>query len=213
MSNPEFTRQLAAGCQHLTKQDARLAPIISRTGPCLLAPHTDYYGSLVDAIISQQLSVKAGDTILARFKDLYDGKLPTPEQILATDIETMRNLGASYAKANYIQDLARHIIDGRLDLTHIASLPNDDIIKQLIAVKGIGEWSTHMFMIFSLGRLDILPVGDLGIRKAVQNVYKLKALPSPAEINAIAKANHWQPYATIASWYLWRSLEQPVSTS
>ena len=192
---------------HLTNADPVLASLISRYGDCYLEPHADYYRELVDSIISQQLSVKAGRTIFNRFLGLFDGRMPAPEEILALDIEQLRQAGCSYAKAAYIKDLAGHIVDGRLDLGHIATLPNEEVIKQLVAVKGIGEWSAHMFMIFSLGRTNILPTGDLGIRKAMMHLYGLKELPKPPEMLSISLQNGWEPYQSIASWYLWKSLD------
>jgi DNA-3-methyladenine glycosylase II len=155
---------------HLAKNDALLADVIKLYGPCTITPHTDYYRELLDSIVSQQLSVKAASTIFGRFLGLYGGATPTPEQILNTPHEDIRAVGCSNAKARYIRDLAQHIYDGRLDLNHIATLPNEAIITQLTAVKGIGEWSAHMFLIFSLGRLDVLPTGDLGIRKGMQKL-------------------------------------------
>lgn len=192
---------------HLAGSDPRLAKLISKYGDCTLEPHSDYYRELVDSIISQQLSVKAGQTIFNRFLDLFDGRMPTPEQILETDIESLRGVGCSYGKAAYIKDLAAHIEDGRLDLAHIATLPNDEVIKQLVGVKGIGEWSAHMFMIFSLGRTNILPTGDLGIRKAMMVLYGLKELPKPPEMLKLSQLYGWEPYQSVASWYLWKSLD------
>ncbi len=192
---------------HLKKADPKLEKLINKFGSSALQPHTEYYGQLVDAIIGQQLSEKAGATILKRLMGLFGDKLPSPEEILRTDDEKLRAIGSSYAKASYMKDLAQHIIDERLDLEHIATLPNDTVIEQLTAVKGIGEWTAHMFMIFSLGRLDILPTGDLGIRKAMQNLYGLKSLPLPKEMHKIARKYHWSPYESVASWYLWKSLD------
>lgn len=199
--------QLQTAQKHLCKADPLLKELIARYGDCSITPHTDYYHELVDAIISQQLSVKAGATIFSRFLGLFDGKMPTPEQIIAIDTEKIRGVGCSYSKAAYIKDLAQHITDGRLDLAHVTTLPNDTVIEQLTAVKGIGEWSAHMFMIFSLGRLDILPTGDLGVRKAMMRLYALPEMPKPIEMTAVAEANHWAPYQSIASWYLWKSLD------
>jgi DNA-3-methyladenine glycosylase II len=132
--------------------------------------------------------------------------MPTPEQILETEIESLRGVGCSYAKAAYIKDLALHIADGRLDLDHIATLPNDEVIWQLVAVKGIGEWSAHMFMIFSLGRTNILPTGDLGIRNSMGVIYGLSST-KPADLLQISLQNKWNPYQSVASWYLWKSLD------
>lgn len=184
-----------------------MAGLVARFGDCGLSPHTNYYGELVSAIIGQQLSEKAGATIYKRFLTLFQGNLPTPEQIIAIDTEAVRSIGCSYNKVSYMKDLAQHIIDGRLDLAHIATLPNDVVIEQLVAVKGIGEWSAHMFMMFSLGRLDILPTGDLGIRKAMMQRYDLAELPKPPLMHEIAVRNGWPPYQSVASWYLWQSLD------
>lgn len=195
----------------LSSSDAVLAALISRHGPCQLLPHTDYYRQLVRSIIGQQLSVKAAATIYQRFLDLFGGAMPTPKQILATNTESLRQIGCSYPKASYIKDLAQHVTDGRLDLDHIATLPNPTVIEQLVAVKGIGEWSAHMFMMFSLGRLDILPTGDLGIRKAMMILYELPDLPHPTAMHELALTHGWTPYQSVASWYLWRSLDNEPS--
>lgn len=193
--------------RHLASNDPIIGALIDLFGNCKLVPHTDYYGELVSAIIGQQLSEKAGATIYKRFLTLFDGKLPTPEQIIMTDTEAIRGIGCSYSKAGYMKDLAQHIIDGRLNLGHIATLPNDVVIEQLVSVKGIGEWSAHIFMMFCLGRLDILPTGDLGIRKGMVLNYGLSELPKPAEMHEIALKNRWAPYQSVASWYLWQSLD------
>jgi DNA-3-methyladenine glycosylase II len=116
-------------------------------------------------------------------------------------------VGVSYGKIGYMKDLATHILDGRLDLAHVATLPNNIIISQLTAVKGIGEWTAHMFMIFSLGRLDVLPTGDLGVRKAMVLQYHLSDLPSPIAMREIALSRHWSPYESVAAWYMWQSLD------
>jgi DNA-3-methyladenine glycosylase II len=202
-----FTQHLQAATNQLATNDKTLDIVISKYGICTITPHTNYYEELVGSIISQQLSVKAASTIWNRFLAMYNGKTPTPEQIINTDIEDIRKVGASYAKARYIQDLAFHILDGKLDLAHIATLPNDTVIEQLTAVKGIGEWSAHMFMIFSLGRLDILPWGDLGVRKSMQQLYNLPALPNKAEMLEVAEQNNWHPYESVAAWYLWKNLD------
>lgn len=204
---PSMNGQHGKAEAHLAAADAVLAGLISRHGSCTLSPHTDYYRELVDSIISQQLSVKAGRTIFNRFLDLFDGRMPLPNEILQTDTEALRQVGCSYAKAAYIKDLALHIEDGRLDLDHIATLPNEEVIRQLVAVKGIGEWSAHMFMIFSLGRTNILPTGDLGIRKSMMLLYGFKQLPSPQEMLSVSLQNGWAPYESIASWYLWKNLD------
>ena len=202
-----WSNRLQSAQNQLSGNDPVLARLITTHGDCRLSPHTNYYGELVGAIIGQQLSEKAGATIYKRFLTLFGGKLPTPEQIIAVDTEAVRGIGCSYSKVSYMKDLAQHIIDGRLDLERIASLPNDEVIQQLTTVKGIGEWSAHMFMMFSLGRLDILPTGDLGVRKGMMQQYGLSELPKPAQMHELALKNGWQPYQSVASWYMWQSLD------
>jgi DNA-3-methyladenine glycosylase II len=202
----DFERKLRLARKHLSANDPRLADLIARYGACGLRPHTDYYGELLSAIIGQQLSAKAGDTIYRRFIELFGGAIPTPQRIVDLEADSIRAIGVSYGKIGYMKDLAAHILDARLDLPHISTLPDAVVIDQLVAVKGIGEWSAHMFMIFSLGRLDVLPVGDLGIRRAIMLAYGTDGLPGPAAIEALAAANGWRPYTSVASWYLWKSL-------
>ncbi len=202
-----WDKRLKIAENHLKQADPKMNQLIHKHGPATLRPHTDYYGELVNAIIGQQLSEKAGATILKRFVELFGGKLPSPEEILMMDTEKIRRIGCSYSKVGYMKDLGQHIIDERLDLQHIATLPNETVIEQLVAVKGIGEWTAHMFMIFSLGRLDILPTGDLGIRKAMQRVYDLPELPQPKAMHKVATANNWAPYESVASWHLWKSID------
>ena len=137
--------------------------------------------------------------------------MPTPQQLIKIDGQKLRDLGLSWAKVGYVKDLAQHVLDGRLDLQHISTMPNDQVIEQLTAVKGIGVWSAHMFMLFGLGRLDILPVGDLGVRKATANLYGLKELPTPEKIITIANKNNWHPYESVAAWYLWQSLDNNLA--
>lgn len=202
-----FNDKLAAADQHLLKTDPFLAVVIKKYGPSKITPHSNHYAELIDSIISQQLSVKAAATIHGRVLGLFGGKVPTPEQLLSVDTEAIRACGVSYAKAGYMKDLAAHIIDGRLDMKHISSLPNEGLIEQLTAVKGIGIWSAHMFMIFSLGRLDVLPTGDLGIRKAAMNLYGLPELPKNDDLESLSKKHQWHPYESVAAWYLWQSLD------
>ena len=206
-SSMTFDEKLRAAEKHLSKVDKRLAPVIKQSGPCRIKPHKDHYGELVGSIVGQQLSTHAAAAIWKRVLDLFDGNMPQPEQLVDIDGQKLRDIGFSWAKVRYVKDLAGHILDGRLDLEHISKMPNEQVIEQLTAVKGIGEWSAHMFMMFGLGRLDILPVGDLGIRKAIQKLYGLRALPDPAKIITIANKNKWHPYESVACWYLWQSLD------
>lgn len=195
---------------HLQAHDPVLAPVIGRAGPSTMRPHRNYYQALVDSIISQQLSVKAAATIERRFSELFglDGKtMPSAEQILTKDIDELRTAGLSRGKAMYVRDLAQRIVDGELQFEHIDSLSNDEIIAELTAVKGIGVWTAHMFLMFCMGRLDILPVGDLGIRSGMRKLYGLDHLPTPDDIAAIAQKYQWHPYESIAAWYVWHSLD------
>src|SRR5436190_12230758 len=162
-----FSDQLRRAEKLLAKNDKLLSPVIKASGPCRLKPHKDHYGELVGSIVGQQLSAKAAGAIWRRVLDLFKGKMPTPDQLIKVEGQKLRDIGLSWAKVRYVKDLAEHVLDGRLDLGHISTMPNEQVIEQLTAVKGIGDWSAHMFMIFGLGRLDVLPVGDLGARKAI----------------------------------------------
>ncbi|MBA2629727.1 MAG: DNA-3-methyladenine glycosylase 2 family protein [Thermoleophilaceae bacterium] len=165
----------------------------------------DSYGTLVRAIVGQQLSTKAARTIYTRLEERFGGRTPTPRELLETDPADLRAVGLSGAKAAYLRDLAEHVEDGELDLERLAQLPDEQVIEQLTAVKGLGTWTAHMFMIFHLGRPDVLPVGDLGIRKAAQALTGGDALPTPSELEVLAEP--WRPYRSLASLYLWRSLD------
>lgn len=197
---------LQQAADYLAAHDKKLAPIIARSPLPSFKKHTDYYETLVDSIISQQLSVKAAASIEKRFKDLFDGSFPSPQQILEKDVEALRGVGLSRPKARYVQDLAQHILDGTIQFRTIDAMTNDEIIAQLTTVKGIGEWTVHMFLMFCMARLDVLPVGDLGIRNGVQKLYELDHVPLPLEVAEIATKNSWHPYESVASWYIWQSL-------
>lgn len=184
-----------------------MAAVIDRAGPCTLQPHDDYYRELAESIVSQQLSTKAAATIIGRFRELGADGFPSPQEVLGFEVERLRGVGLSGAKARYIQDLAQHVVDGRLRIEQLLELTNDEIIVELTDIKGIGEWTAQMFLIFSLGRLDVLPTGDLGIRKGMQALYDLAELPSPTQMQTVAERNHWSPYRTVAAWYIWRSLD------
>lgn len=190
----------------LASSDVVLAPIIKHAGFCPLRPHHNYYWELVDAIISQQLSVKAAASIEKRFQELFDSEFPSPAQILEKSIDELRTVGLSRPKAGYILDLARHIKDGRLELEKFERLDNEAITTELVAVKGIGEWTAHMFLMFCMARADVLPVGDLGIRNSIKQLYNFDHLPTADEIKSLAAKNHWPPYESIASWYVWQNL-------
>ena len=206
---PAWLNQRDEGIKHIQSIDPRLAPTIEEVGPVTFQPHTDYYATLVDAIVGQQLSGKAADTIMGRVKDSYDGTVPTPSQILDTSDQELRDLGLSWDKASYLKDLALAVEEDRLNLSQISELESEELIRALTTIKGIGEWTAQMFLIFCLGRLDILPTGDLGIQKGIQRIADLDHLPKPAEMTAIAHERGWEPYRSIACWYLWRWLDSP----
>ncbi len=210
IANEQTLQQAAA---HLGQHDPALAAVIAGAGPCTIQPHKNYYQALVREIIGQQLSIKAADAIEKRFLALYGSdKVPTPEIILTKSVEDLRGAGLSRAKASYVRDLAQHVIDGTVQFDHLDSLSNEEISKELTAVKGIGEWTAHMFMMFCMGRLDVLAHGDLGIKNGIQKLYGLKTQPDALTIQKIAKKYHWHPYESVACWYIWHSLDnQPAS--
>jgi DNA-3-methyladenine glycosylase II len=165
----------------------------------------DAYGALVRSVVGQQLSTKAARTIYERLAGLFGDRTPTPRELLDADPERLRSAGLSRAKVAYLRDLAEKVEDGDLKLERLAELPDEDVAAQLIDVKGLGRWTVDMFLIFHLGRPDVLPVGDLGIRKAVQREYGLDDLPEAAELERIAEP--WRPHRSLACLYLWRSLD------
>jgi DNA-3-methyladenine glycosylase II len=188
-----------------------LAQLIADAGP-LPDPRAgrpdrdDHYGALVRAIVGQQLSVAAARTIYSRLTARFGDRTPTPEEILADDPEELRAAaGLSRAKVGYLRSLAEHVLAGELELERLDELPDDEVTSELVAVKGLGTWSAHMFLMFHLDRPDVLPVGDLGIRRAIERAYGLEALPTPEAMEGIAEP--WRPYRTLACRYLWRSLD------
>lgn len=183
-----------------------MSGLVSQFPAPTFRPHTDYYRELVESIISQQLSVKAAATITRRFIDCFE-HFPEPQEILDRDFEELRSVGLSGQKTNYIRDLAQKVIDGSVQFDHLDQLSNSDIIAELTAVKGIGEWTVHMFLIFCMGRFDVLATGDLGVRTGIMKLYGLDQMPSPADMIAISEANKWHPYESIACWYIWKSLD------
>ena len=165
----------------------------------------DAYGTLIRSIVGQQLSTKAAATIYGRVLELFGKHTPTPKQLLKADPEKLRAAGLSRAKVAYLRDLAEHVEDGALELERLPDLPDEEVAAQLTAIKGLGQWTADMFLMFHLGRPDILPVGDQGIRRAIQVEYGLRKLPDAKRMQKIAKP--WRPYRTLASLYLWSSLD------
>ncbi len=195
--------------QHLRKADPVLGAIVDALGPDERGserPTTDHYGALVRAIVGQQLSTKAARSIYARLAARFGDRAPTPAEILADDPEELRAAaGLSRGKVGYLRSLAEHVTSGELELERLDQLPEEQVMAELVAVKGLGVWTVQMFLMFQLGRPDILPVGDLGIRRAVERAYGLPELPDPAQLTEIAEP--WRPHRTLACSYLWRSLD------
>ena len=198
--------EILNGIEHLSKHDKVLSTLIKNYGICNLQPHKKYYNLLLRSIVGQQLSVTAANAIGKKFFSYFNSK-PTPEEILKTPHEQLRMLGLSNAKVKYVKDLSQKILDGKIKLKGFASKTDDEIINELTVVKGIGVWTVHMFLIFTLGRMNVLPYTDLGIRKGVMLNYGLKKLPDEKKIFKIAETNNWHPYCSIASLYLWQSLD------
>lgn len=192
----------------LSRADEVMGGLIRQAGPCHLSMtwRSHYFRALVEAIIYQQLSGKAAGTILRRFRGLYPPhRFPTAEQILATPAARMRSVGLSKQKSSYIKDLSRRVRDGSFPLRRVARMDDEEVIAHLTQVKGIGRWTSEMFLIFCLGRPDVLSTGDLGIRKAVGRAYGYKALPAMSTVER--HGQRWRPYRSIASWYLWASID------
>lgn len=202
-----WQQALQQGAAHLSAVDPTLAIVISAAPLPSFTPHRNYYQELAESIVSQQLSVKAAATILRRFKDLFSGDFPSPEAIQATDIEQFRSVGLSRQKAAYIRDLAERVLDGSVQFDHLDALSNQAIIDELTQIKGVGVWTAHMFLLFCMGRLDVLPTGDLGIKNGIKQLYNLEHQPAEADIEALARTHGWSPYESIASWYIWHSLD------
>ena len=195
--------------RHLKRADPVLAGIIERVGPSRFARPTkgSHLDALVRSIVSQQLSTSAAATIYSRLIALVGVAEPGPEHWLALDDPDLRAAGLSRQKISYVRDLARHVQDGALPMAKLHEMEDEAVIESLTAVKGIGVWTAQMFLMFRLGRPDILPVLDLGIRNAFRRAYRLRKEPTAKRMHAIAKP--WAPYRSVGSWYLWQSLELP----
>ena len=198
MSHKEATRFL--------KKDPKLAEIIKQVGDFNVKITKNRYQSLVEAIIAQQLSGSAAESILKKFKKLFKSKFPKPFEVIKTPNSKIRSVGLSKMKIMYIKDLSKKIQSKQLNMRKISTKSDEYVVEHLTDVKGIGRWTAEMFLIFSLGRLDVLPVGDLGLKKGIQLMYSLKELPNENEIEQMAES--WRPYRTVATWYLWKSLQK-----
>jgi DNA-3-methyladenine glycosylase II len=196
--------------KHLSGADDVMAALIEEHGALDLEARrrgrpADAYGALLRSIVGQQLSTKAAQSIFGRLTDQFGGKTPTPEELLAADPEVVRSAGLSRPKVSYIRSLAEHVRDGELHLDSLDELSDDEVIAELTAVKGLGVWTAHMFLMFHLRRPDVLAVGDLGIRRAVERQYGLEELPDAETLERLAE--RWAPYRTLACLYLWHSLD------
>jgi DNA-3-methyladenine glycosylase II len=194
---------------HLKKADPVLGAIIDRVGPYRIEYREPVFQTLVRSIVYQQLSGRVANVIFGRLTAAVAEDPITPEGIMRLTPRKMRALGLSKQKTEYIRDLARRTRSGEVDFSVCSSLTDAEIIERFTTVKGIGTWTVHMFLIFALKRPDVLPVGDLGVRAAIKRAYNLADLPKPDEMQRIAES--WRPYCSVASWYLWRSLENEAA--
>lgn len=199
----------ASAIAHLRDVDPVLGRWIAEAGPCTLRRDSagTHFGHIARSIIYQQLSGAAASTIWGRVLGLYGGTTPEPAQVIGTSDATLRALGLSGRKVEYIKDLARHVRSGALPEGTLHRMDDDAVIAALTQVRGIGEWTAQMFLMFRLGRPDVLPVLDLGVKKAVQVLYGLRKLPSEERLAKIGRV--WAPHRTVASWYLWRRVDNP----
>ncbi|HEY0631457.1 MAG TPA: DNA-3-methyladenine glycosylase [Thermoleophilaceae bacterium] len=196
--------------EHLRAADDTLRKIIDERGPLDVEARTrgrpnDAYGALLRSIVGQQLSTKAARSIYGRLIEQFGGRAPTPQELLDADPEVVRSAGLSRPKVNYLRSLAEHVVSGELELDRLQELGDEEVAREVTAVKGLGQWTADMFLIFHLGRPDVLPVGDLGVRRAVERAYGLEGLPSAEELERLGE--RWAPYRSLASLYLWESLD------
>ena len=189
---------------HFQECDPKMANVIQKVGPLRLQRNRKYFVVLCRSIVSQQISTAAADTIYSRFQKLFDGQAPTPERVAGLKDAPLRAAGLSRQKAAYLKDLSHRFLDGTIRPRQLNYLGNEEIVERLTGVHGIGRWTAEMFLIFSLNRLDVLPVDDLGLRVAVQNIYGMKTRPDAKRLRAIGEK--WSPLETVATWYAWRSL-------
>jgi DNA-3-methyladenine glycosylase II len=205
-----LTLDVERGTRHLRRKDPVMRELIKRVGKLDVEARrrgrpADAYGALVRSIVGQQLSTKAAATIYGRMIELWGGRTPTPQELLDTDPEAIRAAGMSRPKVAYLRDLAEHVLSGDLELDRLNELSDEEITAELTAVKGLGVWTAHMFLIFHLQRPDVLPVGDLGVRNAIKRAYELDEPPDPLAMTELGEP--WRPHRSLASLYLWRSLD------
>lgn len=196
---------LARASRTLRRRDPVLRPVIARVGPCVLPRRGDPYAYLVRAVLFQQITGAAGRAIEARLHAAFAGGVPTPAQLRRARDPKLRGVGLSRQKIASLRSIATAFDDGTLEARKLARMDDDEVVEAVTVVRGVGEWTAHMLLMFSLHRPDVLPVGDYGVRKAARDLYGLADLPKRAELEAISE--RWRPYRSIASWYLWRSMD------
>jgi len=212
MKQPDNVAYARAARMHLSKNDPVMAQIIAEVGPVRIPPRPERFQALARAIIFQQLAGAAATAIYNRFVALYAGDgFPKPEQVIATPIEKLRGAGLSEKKALYIRDLAGHIRDGTLNFHRFPQMSDEEIIADLTRVKGIGRWTAEMFLMFNLGRPDVMPADDLGVQNAIRIAYRMRARPKRKRLMKLAE--QWRPYRSAAAWYLWQSMRTVLPTA
>ena len=202
MESLSDARVFRRGFDHIKKSDRVLGRVLERHGIIEFKPEGDLFESLVESILSQQLAAPAANTIIAKVRSFYPGGRLDAERIFRTPPQRLRSAGVSPQKLSYLKDLSSRVSKGRIELESLRTMDDDEIIRTLDEVRGIGPWTVHMLLIFTLGRPNVLPVDDLAIKKGVQGVYSLKEMPRPAEIERLGE--RWRPFRTVASLYLWR---------
>ncbi|KMP10818.1 DNA-3-methyladenine glycosylase [Candidatus Nitromaritima sp. SCGC AAA799-A02] len=194
--------------KHFDRNDPVMAEVIRRVGPFKLKRNKNYFVVLCKAIVAQQISTAAADTITARFQALFDGHAPTPGRVLAFSEGTLRGVGLSRQKAAYLKDLSRQFEEKKVRPHRLHYMDNEEVIRQLTGVHGIGRWTAEMFLIFSLNRLDVLPVGDLGLQLALKKLYGMRKLPTVKRMRTLGR--RWHPFETVATWYSWRTQDEKI---
>ncbi|OGU56402.1 MAG: hypothetical protein A2V66_06175 [Ignavibacteria bacterium RBG_13_36_8] len=197
---------LEIATNYLFTNDNVMSRIIKKFGKCNLRPRRQYFNALLKAIVGHQISTAAANAINCRLMNKFNNK-PEPKDILFTQEDELKALGLSKAKIRYIKDLSQKILDGEINLKRLSLKDDNEIINELTKVNGIGIWTAHMFLIFTLGRLNVLPYSDLGIKKAIMLNYKLKKLPNSQDVIRLAEKKNWHPYNSVAALYLWKTLE------
>jgi DNA-3-methyladenine glycosylase II len=203
-TSPQWNELINSATSYLRDVDPIMAKAIELVGPCTLVPNPQLFETLIDAIISQQISVKAADAIMGRLRTALHAEAEgtiSPHQLLTIEEDTLRAVGLSPQKMRYIRDLTERVVSGELNLELLGGLEDEEVISELVKVKGIGRWTAEMMLIFSLGRPDVLPVDDLGFLEGVRGAYSLESRPTPKEMRI--KGELWHPYRTFATWYMW----------